>query len=188
MNPTAKLFSFILRLLRTFPIAFTHLTISFHTPSTRLPATQSWAVVAEWRTSVEAKRCTFPSLTSAECCLWSWPHLVTLAPDWAHSSQGGRSQFNTCDAGPSGAGASGERTAAAGPGWAELGQAHSATSDHFTLRKLNTGPFSLCAWPLPPLSLCCHCCMSLDCTYCTGWWVSAPGLCYDEESLVTADC
>ena len=86
-------------------------------------------------------------LTSAVCCLACWPHLVTLAPDWAHSS-GGRSQFNT-----SGAGVSGERTAAAGPGWAEQGQAHSATSHHFTLRKLHTGPFSLCVWPLASLTL-----------------------------------
>ena len=95
MNPTAKLFSFILLLLQTFSIQFTHLTINFRTQLLHSKWHSELGCCDRVKDLTRSKKVHFSQLlTSAVCCLACWPHLVTLAPDWAHSS-GGRSQFNT---------------------------------------------------------------------------------------------
>ena len=172
-------------LLRTSPTKSHTWQSIFALPSTRhkVTNTQGWAVVAEWRTSLAAKRCTalFPAQYQL-CCLQPgpWPHLVTLAPALSSGCAAHNLTLAMRDKRRWG-----EWWADSGrpPGWA--GQAHSATSDHFTLRKLKTSlwpPLSSelsSLWPL------------LRVTICEGhllYWVLgvSPGwlLCYDE-SLVT---
>ena len=127
-------------LLRTFPTKSHTWQSIFALPSTRLKVTntQGWAVVAEWRTSLAAKRCTalFPAQYQL-CCLQPgpWPHLVTLAPALSSGCAAHNLTLAMRDKRRWG-----EWWADSGrpPGWA--GQAHSATSDHFTLRKLKTSP------------------------------------------------